>query len=68
MGWLGSIAGIVAVFIMLNGFLYSVKVNIGDYFLANGFLIIIGYLTFLTYELFKLKGEQEDAKTNKKEG
>ena len=56
-GWLGSIGGIVSVFILLNGFLFTVGVSISDYFLANGFLLMVGYLAYLTIAIRRIEGQ-----------
>jgi|GEM_PF-4727806 len=52
---LGSIAGILSIFIILNAFLYTVKAQVSDYFLANSLILIIGYLAYLTNEIISIK-------------
>ena len=59
LNWVGAVSGIIIAFVTLNAFLHSVSVSISDYFIANGFIIIIMYLTFLTSEILNLKWRVE---------
>lgn len=55
---IGVVFAIIGTFIGLNLFLINMTNDVADIIFGNIFLLVAGYLTYLTIEIYRLKEER----------